>query len=88
MIFLMHMIADIVDKDAYYEFACLNNRFLVPSTNFASSVLFIQSISTWFFLFIIWYTYYYIPASMSVLVLSQSVEKLALETGLTFNSGA
>ena len=54
-------------------FGCLNHTYLVPLSNLASVMLSLQSLSTWLFLFIIWYTYYYIPYSMSILVLESSL---------------
>ena len=56
------------DDPKKYQFACLNGSYLVPTSNYGSLILIVQSCSTWFFIFIIWYTYYYIPSSMSVLV--------------------
>ena len=75
----MHIAAMVADDPKKDQFACLNGRYLLPTTNYASLILLSQSFSTWFFLFIIWYTYYYIPSSMSVLVLaSKEVPKLNL----------
>ena len=77
----MHITAKVVDDPMKRQFACLNGSYLLPTTNYASLILLSQSCSTWFFLFIIWYTYYYIPSSMSVLVLaSKEVPNLNLLT--------
>ena len=83
----MHIAAKVVDDPKKHQFACLNGSYLLPTTTSASLILLSQSISTWLFLFIIWYTYYYIPSSMSVLVLaSEEVPNLNLLTQSTFIS--
>ena len=77
----MHTLAEVLYDPEKHQFACLNGCYLLPTTDYASLILLSQSFSTWFFLFIIWYTYYYIPSSLSVLVFdSNEVENLTRST--------
>ena len=69
---VMHIVGEKMDNPTTQAFICLNRTYLLPTTNLASLFLCFQSLFTWFFLFIIWYTYYYIPSSMSVLVLASN----------------
>ena len=68
----MNIMGELGDNKLRDMFVCHGGIYLIPTTYKGSLFLWLQSITSWIFIFIVWYTYYKIPVSMSVITVDLS----------------